>query len=273
MSFLSWQSNSAAAGFLASAIIEVLAYTNDPTSNDPNAPEPDLWTVRWQGTLLSICALLVVAAANIWATKLLPITQYLLFFLHTVGYVVIMTLFWVMPKKHVPASEVFGKFENAGHWSSIGLALMVGQISAAYALVSSDAAAHLSEEVKDAGLTVPRSMWWAFVINVFMGLLFIVSFLFAMPNVHDALKYAGETFPFFYVYTHMMNEAGVNGVTIIGIFLLIGGNININASTARQTFAFARDNGLPFSGWISKVGQINKPFESSHFPGHLTNEQ
>lgn len=252
MSVLSWQSNSAAAGFLASSIIEVLAYTNDPT-----APDPDPWTVRWQGTLLSIGALLIVAAANIWATRLLPVTQYLLFFLHTAGYIILITLFWVLPKKHVPASEVFGKFENIGNWSSIGLALMVGQISSAYALVSSDAAAHLSEEVKDAGLTVPRSMVWAFVINVFMGLLLIVSFLFAMPNVHDAVNYAGETFSFFYVYTHMMSEAGVNGVSIIGIFLLIGGNININASTARQTFAFARDNGLPFSGWISKVSSTH----------------
>lgn len=151
------------------------------------------------------------------------------------------------------ASDVFGKFENIGDWSSIGLALMVGQISAAYALISSDAAAHLSEEVKDAGLTVPRSMVWSFVINAAMGLLFIVSFLFAMPNVNDALNYAGGTFTFFYVYTQTMDLAGVNGVAIIGIFLLIGGNININASTARQTFAFARDNGLPFSGWISKV--------------------
>lgn len=251
MCVLSWQSNSAAAGFLASSIIQVLAYTNDPT-----APDPDPFTVRWQGTLLSIGCLLIVAAANIWATRLLPITQYLLFFLHTAGYIVLIMLFWALPKKHVPASEVFRKFENIGDWSSIGLALMVGQISAAYALVSSDAAAHLSEEVKDAGFTVPRSMVWAFVINVCMGLLFIISFLFAMPNVQDAVNYAGGTFSFFYVYTQMMPQAGVNGVGIIGIILLIGGNININASTARQTFAFARDDGMPFSAWISKVSFI-----------------
>ncbi|TLD32121.1 hypothetical protein E2P81_ATG07611 [Venturia nashicola] len=248
MSVLSWQSNSAAAGFLASATIQVLVYTNDPT-----APDPDPWTIRWQGTLLSIVALILVAAANIWATRLLPATQYLLFFVHTAGYISLITLFWVLPKKHVSASEVFGQFENFADWSSIGLALMVGQISAAYALISADAAAHLSEEVKDAGLTVPRSMVRAFLINVVMGLLLIISFLFAMPNVYDAINYAGGTFSFYYVYTQMMNEAGVNGVSIIGIILLIGGNLNINVSTARQTFAFARDNGLPFSEWISKV--------------------
>lgn len=40
----------------------------------------------------------------------------------------------------------------------MGLALMIGQISAVGFLGASDAAAHMSEEVKDAGLSVPRAM-------------------------------------------------------------------------------------------------------------------
>jgi choline transport protein len=245
MSVLSWQSNSAAAGFITASIIQTLAYVNDPGDSDTSD-----WAIRWQGTLLSIGTLLGVAAANIWAAKLLAPTQILLLFLHTVGFIVLIALLWALGD-HVPASQVFGNFENMGGWSSIGLSLMVGQISAAFALISSDAAAHLSEEVKDAGLTVPRSMWWSFVLNAAMGLLFIITFLFAMPNVSDALNYPG--FAFFYVLTKAMPTSGVNALAIIGIFLLVGGNININASTSRQTFAFARDKGLPFSSWISKV--------------------
>lgn len=37
-------------------------------AKDPTAPGPNLWTVRWQGTLLSIATTLIVAAANLWAT-------------------------------------------------------------------------------------------------------------------------------------------------------------------------------------------------------------
>lgn len=42
-----------------------------------------------------------------------------------------------------PAEVVFTQFTNAGGWSSMGLSLMVGQISAIYACICSDSAAHM----------------------------------------------------------------------------------------------------------------------------------
>jgi amino acid transporter len=50
-----------------------------------------------------------------------------------------------------------------------------------------------------------------------------------------------------------MSNQGVTALTIIVLIIVIAANISWNASTARQTFAFARDGGLPFSRWISHV--------------------
>jgi choline transport protein len=248
MSVLSWQANSAAGGYVAGTVIQGLAYINDPSSGDQST-----FTTAWQGTLLAIANVLIVAAANVWGAKFLPLTQILLMVLHITLFVALIAILWAMGQ-HVPASEVFGlqRFENFGNWSSIGLSLMVSQISAVYALTCSDSAAHLSEEVRDAGLTIPRSMLWSYIVNSIMGFIFVISFVFAMPNVQDALNYPAG-YPFFYVFTQTLPTNGVNAVTVLGILLLIGGNISINTSTARQTFAFARDQGLPFSSWIAKV--------------------
>ena len=50
-----------------------------------------------------------------------------------------------------------------------------------------------------------------------------------------------------------MSTSGVNALTILLLILVIASNISFNASTSRQTFAFARDKGFPFAKWISHV--------------------
>lgn len=50
-----------------------------------------------------------------------------------------------------------------------------------------------------------------------------------------------------------MSTSGVNALTIIVLLLVSAANINFGAGTARQTFAFVQDRGLPFANWIAKV--------------------
>ncbi|KAK4981589.1 hypothetical protein LTR66_009861 [Elasticomyces elasticus] len=171
--------------------------------------------------------------------------------LHVIGFCAIMVVLWVLAP-HVPASTALLEFTNAGGWSSTGLALMVGQITAVTGLASSDAAAHMSEEVTDAGLSVPRSMMWTFWVNGLMGFVLIITYIFCMPSVDDAL-HDPTGFPMIYVFNLAMPIEGTIIVVVLLLVLLMAGNISYNASTARQTFAFARDRGLPFSSWVSKV--------------------
>jgi amino acid transporter len=160
-------------------------------------------------------------------------------------------------------------WENMGGWSTMGVSVMIGQISAIYGSLSmchafcytisiltntsgSDACAHMSEEVKDAARNVPIAIAWGYFSNGIMATVLLVTFLFATPSVKDALDDI-TGFPFLYVFKNATSTAGVNGLTAIILIPVIFSNILFNASTSRQTFAFARDNGLPFSRWIGKV--------------------
>ena len=98
-------------------------------------------------------------------------------------------------------------------------------------------------------------MFWSFTINGFMGLAWLIAFLFAMPNVNDALNDPAG-YAFIYVLRHCLPTTGINVLASIGIVLMLGGNVSLNLSAARQTFAFARDNGLPFASWISRVSYL-----------------
>jgi amino acid transporter len=115
-----------------------------------------------------------------------------------------------------------------------------------------DATAHMAEEVRDAGRYVPISIFWSYIGNGVMAIIFLITYLFSIDSVDNALG-DPSGYPFIYVFSTAVSTAGVNGLTSMVLIIVIAANISFNASTARQTFAFARDNGLPFSKWIGHV--------------------
>jgi amino acid transporter len=110
----------------------------------------------------------------------------------------------------------------------------------------------MAEEVRDAGRYVPISIFWSYIGNGVMAIIFLITYLFAIDDVDAALA-DPSGYPFIHVFSTAVNTAGVNGLTSMVLIIVVAANISFNASTARQTFAFARDNGLPFSKWIGHV--------------------
>lgn len=110
----------------------------------------------------------------------------------------------------------------------------------------------MSEEIKDAGITVPRAMIGSYLLNAALGLVFLISYLFCITDLDAALNDA-TGYPHLWVFQNTVSTAGVNGLASIVIILIFAGTVSFNLSTSRQTWAFARDAGLPFDKWIARV--------------------
>ena len=123
MSVLSWQAGNASGSFLTGTIIQALLGVNNP-----NYVPHD-----WQGTLFVFAMVLVVFCFNVWGARLWPQIQNGLMILHVLGFLVVIIVLWVMAP-HQSAKAVFTDFTNEGGWPSIGLSLMVGQITGIYSL-------------------------------------------------------------------------------------------------------------------------------------------
>lgn len=93
-------------------------------------------------------------------------------------------------------------------------------------------------------------MTWAYMFNVPLAFAMMLVFLFAMTDVASATT---ETFPFVWVLRNSLSAAGATAITALMFTLIVMTTTNAFASTARQSFAFARDGGLPFSSWMKKV--------------------
>ncbi|KAL4894704.1 amino acid/polyamine transporter I [Aspergillus ambiguus] len=246
MSVLAWQAGAASGSFLTGTVIQALI----SVGNEHYRPQ------NWRATLLVFSMIILIFLFNVYAGKYVSPIQNILLVLHILSWVATVIVLWTMaPCQN--AKSVFTEFQVSAGWDKIGLALLIGQVSAIYRSLSSDATAHMSEEVRNAGRYVPLAMFWGFVINGILAFIIISTLLFAMPSVNNALN-DPSGFPFIYVFKQAVSPAGVKGLTAIILIPVIFSNILFNASTARQTYAFARDKGLPFSTWIATIDQKSK---------------
>lgn len=73
----------------------------------------------------------VIYFFNVYASSWMPRIQNVLLALHLMTWVVIVTVLFCLAPRNSPKA-VFTKFFNGGGWPSIGICLMIGQISAIY---------------------------------------------------------------------------------------------------------------------------------------------
>jgi amino acid transporter len=110
----------------------------------------------------------------------------------------------------------------------------------------------MAKEIKDAGMNVPRAMIGAYIMNGALGIIFLISYMLMITDVDAAINDA-TGYPHIWVFSQAVSAGGVVALNTIPIVLIFAGTLTFNLSTSRQTWAFARDEGLPFSNWIGHV--------------------
>ena len=143
---------------------------------------------------------------------------------------------------------------GGGVWpqtSSMGMIFMLGLLLPIYTLTGYDASAHTSEETIDAARSVPKgiihSVFWA----VLFAWAFSCAFVLAIPNMDEAAKQGWNVF-FWTLDQTMPTPLKMALYAIILVAQFICGLATVT-SVSRMIFAFARDNGLPFSSTLKVV--------------------
>ncbi|KAF7554873.1 hypothetical protein G7Z17_g2594 [Cylindrodendrum hubeiense] len=240
-----WIAVAGSAPFLAGTMVQGLLVLN---------LSPDNYTFeRWHGTLIYWAILLAAACICIFCSNLLPLLEKLSMALHVILFLVIVIVMCVVSPTKNSAAFVFTTFENNSGWSNDGVAWCIGLLSSCYVVIGYDGATHLSEEMHNAATGVPRAMVGAVLINCLLGFAFLVALLFCMGDVASALD-TNTGYPIiqiFYNITGSKNAATAMSSAVVVMAIL--STIPLIASAARVMWAFARDQGLPFSKFISIV--------------------
>jgi choline transport protein len=249
---MGWQTGAASSAFLAGMEVQSLILLNHP-SYDPKA---------WHGTLIVIAIAAICGLFNTLLARKLPLVEGTVLILHILGFFAILIPLVVLAPRS-PAKEVFftfnsGNYDQSGSrpWSSNGLACLVGVIGPTVSLLGSDAATHMSEELQDASYTLPRAMIATGIFNGTLGFAMLVAFCFCLGDVSKLQNtpVANMGFPFIQVFANATDS--ICGATVMTSILIVLSSfccITNIATASRQLFAFARDQGLPFSSFFGHV--------------------
>jgi len=91
-----------------------------------------------------------------------------------------------------------------------------------------------------------------FFVNMVFTIVCWLVLCFAMPDVDAALEHI-STYPVIYIMEQSMSTKWVTVELVLIVALVLFANVCYITAVSRDLWAFARDNGVPFSPWISKV--------------------
>ena len=220
---------------------------------------------RWHGTLLVFAVAGFAVVFNTVLAKKLPLIEGVVLVIHIFGFFAILVPLWVLGPRG-DARTVFTEFSNFTGWNSAGTATIVGVLGAILPLLGGDAPVHLSEELRDAATTLPRTMIFCTFANGLLGWIMIISFCFCLGDLTAAIS-TPTGYAFIEVFYNATGSyAGANAMCSLVIFMSIFCNLSIVATASRQLFSFARDQGVPFSKWLAYVSTFRSspPLEFPH---------
>lgn len=200
---------------------------------------------------------------NTVLAKRLPMIEGLVLILHLAGFFGVLIPLWVLAPRN-PAEVVFTQFQNLGGWSSQGVSFMVGMLTTVYGLLGADSAIHMAEEIRDAGLVLPRATMWSILMNGGFGWIMMITFAFTAGDPLNILD-SPTGYPFVQAFFNATrSRAGTSVMVAIMIVNTTSSVISTLATVSRQLWSFGRDRGIPFSNFVAYVSLAADADEDSH---------
>ncbi|PWU49043.1 amino acid permease-associated protein [Micromonospora globispora] len=136
-----------------------------------------------------------------------------------------------------------------GQWLT-GAAL-IAVLAPVYIFYGFESAGDISEETKDAGRQVPRSMRHALIWGGVSSFILIAALLLAMPTsdpVGQTVKGGGVPF-----ILGQLGSGLQDFLLILIIFAFFSCGTSVQGAGSRLAFSYARDGALPGSAWVARV--------------------
>ena len=124
----------------------------------------------------------------------------------------------------------------------------------------------MSEECENPTVVIPRAMIGTILVNGLMGFGMIIALLFVMGDVAKlfASPVSAAGYPFMQIYYNATQSLpGTNAMIAVSLVIVIMAHFGLMAGCSRTTWAFARDRGLPASGFLAHVSNFSQvPFRA-----------
>ena len=237
---LGWQSALVGLAYTAAQQFLAIAVLSDPS-----------YVIQgWHGSLLTMAIAFFAIIFNTVGMRYLPLLEGVVLVLHVLGFFAVIIVLWVFGPR---SSTAFTEFQDNSDWGNMGLACLTGLLAPAISLIGADSVCHLSEELHDASKVLPLTMIVAGLSNYVFGFVTIVTLMCNVGDVANALSSpTGQPYVAILLAATGSLRLTMFFTALVGI-LVVFATINQVTTSSRQLFAFARDQGLPYSNFLAKV--------------------
>ncbi|KAK1149080.1 hypothetical protein N8T08_007758 [Aspergillus melleus] len=213
---------------------------------------PEYTIQRWQTVLVAYCVAFISASVNIWGPHLLNRIARFILIWNVGSFLITMITLLATNDNKQSASFVFHDFQNFTGWGS-SMAAIVGILQACFGMCCYDAPSHMTEEMKSASKEAPKAIILSVVLGAVTGFAFLLTLCFCIGDI-DTTANTSTGVPVIQIfYDSTGNKVGTCFLSsMVAVIVLVAGN-NLLAEGSRSVYAFARDNGLPFSSVLAKV--------------------
>ncbi|KAJ5405509.1 hypothetical protein N7465_006793 [Penicillium sp. CMV-2018d] len=217
-----------------------------------NLTFPEFEIQRWQTVLVAYLVAFLSAAVNLWGSHFLHRISRAILIWNVASFVIVTATILAMNDHKQPASFVFQDFQN-GTGFSTGMAAIIGVLQACFGMCCYDAPSHMTEEMKSASKEAPKAIVLAVILGAVTGFAFLVTLCFCIGDIETTANTSTGVPVIQIIYDSTGSKVATCILSsLISVIVIVAGN-NILAEGSRSVYAFARDNGLPFSKFFSKV--------------------
>ncbi|KAE8836158.1 hypothetical protein HRS9139_04256 [Pyrenophora teres f. teres] len=213
---------------------------------------------RWHTVLVAYLITLVATIFNIYLPHILNKLSKAVFIWNLLSFAACLITILATNDHKQSASYVFSDFQNFNGWNA-PYATCLGLLQSAFGMCCYDAPSHMTEEIKNARKQAPRAMVMSVYIGFFTGFAWLIALCFCIGDLEATGSTATGVPVIEIIFNSTGNVAGTSTlasmIAMIGIFAAN----SLMAEGSRAVYAFARDNGLPFSNVWSKVSSRSVP--------------
>ncbi|KAK2779893.1 GABA-specific high-affinity permease [Emmonsiellopsis sp. PD_33] len=147
---------------------------------------------------------------------------------------------------------VFSHQDNLTTWPT-GWAFMIAWLSPIWTIGGFDSCVHMSEEATNAPRAVPRGILGAIAGCWFFGLISLCVIAACINPDIEALLGTPFGQPMAQIYYDALGKGGAIGFMVVMATVQYFMGLSIVVAASRQSWAFARDGALPFSGFLRVI--------------------
>lgn len=213
--------------------------------------DPSYHFAKWHTTLLMWALLAGALLCNVFLRRILNVMETLGGLLHIIFFVVIVTILTTMGRRSTTGFVFNTLTSDLSGWNNPGICFNAGMLSVLLPLSGADSVLHMIDETKLPRKRIPLAMLYSVSFNAILMFAYILAVLFCVGD-YEAVK--ASPLPILEVYLQ-----ATKSLTVATVLVVVQAAINLLAlfnclaSVSRLIWAFARDNGLPFSNFFSYI--------------------